>query len=49
MAKVPQELATSMKVAYEKRQSEKKRKKLIYIGSAVAVVGIASYFIFKKK
>jgi len=49
MAKVPQELAKSMKVAYEQRQSEKKTKKLIYIGGAVAILGVASYFIFKKK
>jgi len=48
MAKVPQELATSMRVDYEKREADKKRKKLIYIGGAVAVVGIASYLMFKK-
>lgn len=47
---VPQKFETTMKkAAYEKKQSDKKRKKLIYIGSAVAVVGIASYFIFKNK
>ena len=49
MAKVPQELATSMRVAYEKRQSYKKRNKLMYIGGAVAILGVASYFIFKNK
>ena len=31
MAKVPQEFAKSMKVAYEQRQSEKKTKKLISV------------------
>lgn len=30
-------------------EAKRKRKKLMYIGGAVAVVGIASYFIFKKK
>jgi|TARA_R110000772_G_scaffold44282_1_gene101902 D-alanyl-lipoteichoic acid acyltransferase DltB (MBOAT superfamily) len=52
MAKVPEELANKMRESYLVRQDEKKAKKklkIIYIGGAVVILGIVSYFIFKKK
>lgn len=51
MAKVPEEIANQMRESYLVRQAEKKAKKMkkiIYIGSAVVILGAASYFIFKR-
>jgi hypothetical protein len=51
MAKVPEELANKMRAAYlvkEEEKQAKKLKKIIYIGGAVVILGIVSYFIYKR-